>query len=86
MSTKKQNKMIVGSKVIWGCDIAEVCSIIINDFVMIKVEHNNKIENVHIDNIEFFESIAIYYLGEDETEEDEVYNFSCTEYIAGSID
>ena len=36
-----------------NCDIAEVCSIIVNDFVMIKVEHNNKIENVHIDNIEF---------------------------------
>ncbi len=35
--------------------------------------------------IEFFESIAIYYLGEDETEENEVYNFSCTEYIAGTI-
>ena len=45
--------MIVGSKVIWGCDISEVCSLIVNDFVMIKVEHNNKIENVHIDNIEF---------------------------------
>ena len=43
----------VGSKVIWGCDIAEVCSIIVNDFVMIKVQHNNKVENVHIDNIEF---------------------------------
>ena len=38
------------------------------------------------DYIEFFESIAIYYLGEDKTEEDEVYNFSCTEYIAGTID
>lgn len=45
--------MIVGSKVIWGCDIAEVCSIIVNDFVMIKVEQNSKIENVHIDTIEF---------------------------------
>ena len=44
--------MIVGSKVIWGCDIAEVCSIVVNDFVVIKVEHNNKIENVHIENIE----------------------------------
>ena len=38
------------------------------------------------DYIEFFESITIYYLGEDETEENEVYNFSCTEYIAGTID
>ena len=47
----KQLKMIVGSKVIWGCDIAEVCSIVVNDFVMIKLEHNNKIENVHIDNV-----------------------------------
>ena len=45
--------MIVGSKVIWGCDIAEVCRIIENDFVVIKVEHSSKIENVHIDNIEF---------------------------------
>ena len=45
--------MIVGSKVILGCDIAEVCSVIINNYVMIKVERNNKIENVHIDNIEF---------------------------------
>lgn len=44
--------MVVGSKVSWGCDIAEVCSIIINDFVIIKVEHNNKIEKVHIDNID----------------------------------
>ena len=51
--TKKQNKMIIGNKVFWGCDIAEVCSIIVNDFVMIKVEHNNKIENVHIDEIKF---------------------------------
>jgi len=48
-----KSEIIVGSKVIWGCDIAEVCSIIVNDFVMIKIEHNNKIENVHIDNIEF---------------------------------
>ena len=45
--------MIVGNKVIWGCDIAEVCSIIVNDLFMIRVEHNNKIESVHIDNIEF---------------------------------
>jgi len=45
--------MIVGSTAIWGCDIVEICSIIVNDFVIIKVEHNNKIKNVHIDNIEF---------------------------------
>lgn len=38
------------------------------------------------DYIEFFESIELYYLGADKTEEDEVYNFSCTEYIAGTID
>ena len=44
---------MVGSKVIWGCDIAEVCSIIVNGFVMIEVEHNKKIEKVHIDNLEF---------------------------------
>lgn len=45
--------MIIGNKVIRGCDIAEICSIIVNDFVMIKIEHNDKMENVHIDNIEF---------------------------------
>jgi hypothetical protein len=45
--------MIVGNKVIWGCGIGKVCSIIVNDFVLIKVEHNNKMGNVHIDNIEF---------------------------------
>lgn len=44
--------MKIGDKVVWGCDIAKICSITVNDFVMIKVEHNNKIENVHIDNIE----------------------------------
>ena len=45
--------MIVGSKVTWGCDMAEVCSIIVDGFVLIKVEHNNKIEKVCVDNIEF---------------------------------
>ena len=44
--------MIVGSKAIWGCDIVEICSIIVNGFVIIKVEHNKKRENVHIDNLE----------------------------------
>lgn len=44
---------MIGSKAIWGCDIVEVCSIVINDFVMIQVEHNKEIKNVHIDDIEF---------------------------------
>jgi hypothetical protein len=47
----KLNKMIVGSKAIWGCDLVEICSIIVNGFVIIKVEHNKKRENVHIDNL-----------------------------------
>jgi hypothetical protein len=45
--------MTIGSKAIWGCDIVEVCSIIVNNFVMIKIEHSKKVENVHIDSIEF---------------------------------
>jgi hypothetical protein len=44
--------MIVGSKGIWGCDVVEICSIIVNGFVLVKVEHNNKKKRVHIDNIE----------------------------------
>ena len=35
--------------------------------------------------IEFFETISIYYLGENSKEEKEVYNFSFTEYIEGTI-
>jgi hypothetical protein len=59
--------MIVGNKVIWGCYIAEVCGIIVNNFVMIKVEHNNKIENVHIDNIELIGPYhPLYYQMEQE--------------------
>ena len=43
---------MVGKTVIWGCDIAEVCSIIINDFVLIKVSHNDKMQKVHIEQLE----------------------------------
>ena len=35
--------------------------------------------------IEFFESMSIYYLGEDSTKEQEVYNFNFKEYIEGTL-
>ena len=44
---------MVGEKGIWGCDIVEICSIVVNDFVMVKVCYNNKIKKVNINNIEF---------------------------------
>ena len=44
---------MVGKKVVWGCDIVEIQSIIINNFVIIKVCYNNKIKKVNINNIEF---------------------------------
>ena len=46
--------MIVGSKVIWGCDIVEVCSIIVNGFVVVKVDHSKKREIVHVDYLEMY--------------------------------
>lgn len=48
--TYHQYKMLK-SKAIWGCDIVEVCSIVVNDFVLVK--YNNKMMKVHIENIEF---------------------------------
>mgnify|MGYP003648214443 FL=1 len=43
--------MKVGEKKIWGCDIVEIYSIIVNDFVMVKVCYNNEIKKVNINNI-----------------------------------
>ena len=43
---------MVGKRAIWGCDIVEICSIVVNDFVLIKLSHNDKIENVHIEQLE----------------------------------
>ena len=43
---------MVGETVIWGCDIAEICSIVVNDFVLIKLNHNNKMQRVHIEQLE----------------------------------
>jgi len=47
---------MVGSKAIYGCDIIEIQSIIINDYVLVKMEHpndNGEIQKVHISLIEF---------------------------------
>lgn len=35
--------------------------------------------------IEFFESIELYYLGDDPAEEEKVYNFSFEDYIKDTI-
>ena len=35
--------------------------------------------------IEFFETMSVYYLGSDKTEEKKVYDFNFTEYIEGTI-
>ena len=48
---------IVGSKGIFGCDVVEICSIIVNGFVNVKMTHpqdKGKIVKVHISQIEFF--------------------------------
>ena len=51
--------MKVGKKGVWGCEIVEICSIIANNFVMVKVFHSNnadsssRIEKVNINNIDF---------------------------------
>ena len=48
---------IVGLKGIFGCDVVEICSIIVNGFVNVKMTHpqdNGKIVKVHISRIEFF--------------------------------
>ena len=48
---------IVGSKGIFGCDVVEICNIIVNGFVNVKMTHpqdKGKIVKVHISQIEFF--------------------------------
>ena len=51
--------MMVEKKGIWGCEIVEICSVIVDDFVMVKVFHSNnagtssRIEKVNINHIEF---------------------------------
>ena len=51
--------MIVEKKGILGCEIVQICGIIVNDFVMVKVFHSNnagassRIEKVNINHIEF---------------------------------
>ena len=51
--------MIVGKKGVWGCEIIEVCSILVNGFIMAKVFHSNnaesssRIEKVNINDIDF---------------------------------
>lgn len=45
--------MIVGKKGIYGSEIITIESIIINNFVMVKFQHGNKIAKIHINNIEF---------------------------------
>jgi hypothetical protein len=40
---------------IFGCDIVEVCSIVVNDFCIVKMTHSNdngKMVRVHISQIE----------------------------------
>lgn len=47
---------IIGKKGIFGCDIVQVVSIIVNGFVIIKSIHpndNEKVFKTHIDEIEF---------------------------------
>ena len=48
---------IVKAKGVFGCDVVEVRSIIVNGFVNVKMTHpqdNDKIVKVHISQIEFF--------------------------------
>ena len=51
--------MIVEKKGIWGCEIVQICSVVVNDFVMVKVFYSNnaetssRIEKVNINHIEF---------------------------------
>jgi hypothetical protein len=47
---------IVGKRGIWGCDLVEVVSIIVNGFVNVKrmrPNDNDKVSKAHIDEIEF---------------------------------
>lgn len=47
---------IVGTTAIWGCDIVEICSIIVNGYVNVKMTHpqdNGKIVKIHISQIQF---------------------------------
>ena len=51
--------MVLEKKGIWGCEIVQICSIIVNNFVMVKVFYSNntdsssRIERVNINHIEF---------------------------------
>ncbi len=45
--------MIVGKKAIYGCEIVIICSIIVNNYVSVKIERNNEIKKVNIDYIIF---------------------------------
>ena len=43
----------IGKIAIWGCDIIEICSITVDDCIMIKILHNNKMAKVNINQIQF---------------------------------
>jgi hypothetical protein len=46
---------IVGAKALYGCDVVEICSIIVNGFVNVKMTHphdKGKIVILHISQIE----------------------------------
>jgi hypothetical protein len=52
---KNQLNGIVGTKAFYGCDIVEICSIIVNGFVNVKMTHphdKGKIVILHISQIE----------------------------------
>ncbi len=47
---------MVGTRAFYGCDIVEICSIVVNDYVTVKMLHpndNGKTETVHISLIDF---------------------------------
>ena len=46
---------MIGNKMIWGCDMVEVCSIQVNGMVNVKMLHpndKNKIVSVHVSQLE----------------------------------
>lgn len=55
LTTNNQIKMKIGTNVIYGCDIVEIISIVVNGFVNVKMTHprdNEKIITIHISQIE----------------------------------
>jgi|TARA_R110000744_G_scaffold155579_1_gene270946 hypothetical protein len=46
---------MIGSKMVWGCDLVEVCSVVIKEMVNVKMLHpndNGKIVAVNVNQLE----------------------------------